>query len=778
LAEVRSSEFTSVINRWRVALSGNAANIGISLIVGAFAYLSGSLAQMLSWQLGGIAVLCPASGIAAGAMVALARPAGLYIASGAAAATGFVAWEAECGTQAILLLAACNFAQCYMFRAAMRLLDPSRSQLESFRGVASFLAAALFASTVPAIPAAWLTDLPWLSGQAPAQDLAWAMFLSDFFGIIIIAPIIIAFPSLLGTLRRPWLLAESLLALSAAVAGGTLVFMFPPAQLTSVVPPAVVMFPLLLWLAARTPPFFCALGAFLVAVVVVAAAMNGVGRFAHFGGEESVRLMSAKLSLFTASCATLSMSAMFTKAKNVAEALRSSEQRLQLALDAGQMFAFDHDTLTGVVRRSGDLISKLGLKSLGSKEEYVNALLPADWAAYSRIMASLSPEDPQAISQLRVAARDGSIVIVEFRWEAEFDAARRLVRVRGVCVDVTERETALRKVEEQAEQLSTALQAGRVFAFEYASSDRRVTRTDNASQILGIPIKQVRENRNVLMELVHPDDKQALIDYSKDMSPAAPFKRQTLRFVRPDGRQAWLELMSTATFDSSGDLLAIKGLARDVTEQVRAEQRQQTLVRELDHRVKNALARMAVVIELSRDGHGSLEDFVAVVQGRIQSMAKTHERLSRSAWAGIDVGQIVSDELAAYRTRGNCTIEGPKLTLEPLAAQGLAFTVHELATNAVKHGALSKTGGRVDVVWAVTEPGGKGSALRLWWREYAPGLVSEPLRESYGLKTIRNLLQYEVEGHVRLEFKPHGLECTISIPLPATADAPVASTAA
>lgn len=643
MAEVSASGLM-FLSRWRVAMNGRAANLAVFLAVGTFAYLTGSFAQMLSWQLGGIAVLCPASGIATGAMLALGRPASPYIASGAAFATALVAWEAQASIPAIALLAACNFAQCYVFRTAMTILDSPGSQLESFRSVAAFFASAMLAATVPAMPAASLTQLPWLAEGANAQELASAMFISDFFGIVIVAPVFITLSSIVDVRRRPALLLESMLALVMSVAGGVLVFMFPPDALLTVVQPAVIMFPLLLWLAARTPPFFSALGACLVALVVVAAAMHGIGRFSQFGMTEAARLTSAKLSLLTASCAVLTMSAMFARANNIADALRSSEQRLQLALAAGEMYAFDYNPHTGIVRRSGRLVDRLGLKETGSSEDYAKAIIPEDRGKLSEMLASVSQRNPHPRCQLRFALPNNDIVFVEFRSEAEFDASGRFIRLHGICVDVTDREHAREKLEEQALQLSSALDAGRVFAFEYDAADHRVRRTDNASEILGLPLEYVRRTPNVLAELVHPEDRQALRDYSSNMSPSAPFTRQTLRFIRPDGRLAWLELLSSAAFDADGKLAAIKGLARDVTEQMRAEERQKTLVRELDHRVKNALARMAVVIELSREGHTSIDDFVAVVQGRIRSMAKTQERLSSSAWAGIDVNQIVGDE--------------------------------------------------------------------------------------------------------------------------------------
>lgn len=732
--------------------------------VGAGYYLAGRWALHLVRDHGGVAMFWPASGIAAGAAVVLSRSMYLPIALGVIGATVIVNLEEGAGA---LLAAAFSFAnalECLLFGWLMGRLGPSEEGLERLGGVAAFFAAGVGATAVAAVPAALALHLLGPS-QTPLASIWLTWLKSDGLGIAVLAPLLITAPSFLAGRHRRSTLLEGVVAavLAAIVAHYAFQAVFSVSM--SPVTPTTLLFPIFLWLAGRTPALFSAASAFMVSIAIIVTAL-AAGEGPGYARLLNDRLESAQVAVLTTMVAAMTLAAMFARLKNTAAALHSSEQRLQLALAAGQMYAFELDVRAGLAHRAGGLIKKIGLAENGTLEEFIGVLHPDDRASFHDLLMSLSPAEPTIIRQIRMATVGGAMLSVDYRSQAEFDAAGNLIRVRGVCVDNTERDQARAALEQREEELRGALVAGRAFAFEYDLLKREVRRTDNAAEVLGLPLDVVRRSSNVFLEHVHKEDRAALKIYPLHLSIDQPFTSQTFRFVRPDGGIVWLDMTSTGVFADDGRLVKVRGLTFDVTARVKAEQQREALIEELDHRVKNALARMAVVIDLSREGHLSIDDYYAVIRGRIGSMAKTQERLSRNKWSGVDIAVLVADEIEAYRQKGNCSIEGPSLVLEPDTAQSYAFTLHELATNAAKHGALATPNGNVSVDWSIEGEGTAARRLVLRWREDAGRPIEAPSKESYGLGTIRNLLRYEKGATIDLAFRPTGLACTISLPLP------------
>lgn len=209
-------------------------------------------------------------------------------------------------------------------------------------------------------------------------------------------------------------------------------------------------------------------------------------------------------------------------------------------------------------------------------------------------------------------------------------------------------------------------------------------------------------------------------------------------------------------------------LAALVTERRAAEAHQKMLISQLDHRVKNSLALMQAVVERSQVSARSIGDFVNSLGGRIRSMARTQSKLSAGRWQGLSLAGLIRDELAPYRTAGSEQLHGPEVKLKASAAQAISMVVHELATNAAKYGALSRSEGRVHVRWNVVQGAGGEDLLALTWREEGGPQTVPPERDGFGTSTIRNLLHYELGGDVVLRFEPAGVMCSILLPAAVT----------
>ena len=200
------------------------------------------------------------------------------------------------------------------------------------------------------------------------------------------------------------------------------------------------------------------------------------------------------------------------------------------------------------------------------------------------------------------------------------------------------------------------------------------------------------------------------------------------------------------------------GTVLDVTERKQAEERQILLMAELDHRVKNILANVSAIARLSSASAGSVDSFVKALDGRIQAMSRAHGLLRRGGWTGANLAELVAASLSPFRSRSehNIVVEGAPLRLVPKIAQSLALVLHELATNAVKHGALSQPGGKVMVSWsrvADSDP----PQLRFVWSERGGPPVQEPERRGFGL-TVLSAAASEIGARADCTFGAGGPE--------------------
>jgi two-component sensor histidine kinase/integral membrane sensor domain MASE1 len=206
-------------------------------------------------------------------------------------------------------------------------------------------------------------------------------------------------------------------------------------------------------------------------------------------------------------------------------------------------------------------------------------------------------------------------------------------------------------------------------------------------------------------------------------------------------------------------------LAALFAERRQHEAQQDLLIAELDHRVKNVLARVGAVAMHTYRGSRTMDEFVPALDGRIQSMGTAHSLLSRGRWAGVGLAELMRRQLAPYTIDANTTISGPDVMLTSGETQALAMVIHELVTNAAKHGALSSPDGRVSVSWDRTGIANAAARLTIRWREQGGPPTAAPVECHYGSSLIRDLIPHELGGTVDLTFPPDGACCKIEIPL-------------
>jgi PAS domain S-box-containing protein len=261
---------------------------------------------------------------------------------------------------------------------------------------------------------------------------------------------------------------------------------------------------------------------------------------------------------------------------------------------------------------------------------------------------------------------------------------------------------------------------------------------------------------------LHPQDREATIAaYAAACDPEkrALYDVEYRTVGKEDGVIRWVAAKGRGIFDEEGKCVRVVGTAIEITKRKEAEERQDLLAREVDHRARNALAVVHSIVRLTRAN--SVEGYVTAVEGRIKALARAHALLSDSRWHGADLATLVGEELAPYRLGDpeKVLIGGPGVSLQPHAAQGLALALHELATNAAKHGALSSMPGKVRVTWTV-----KPDFLLLHWSETGGPTIAPPPARSFGLNVIRASIENQLGGKAIFDWLPEGMQCTLSIP--------------
>ncbi len=236
-----------------------------------------------------------------------------------------------------------------------------------------------------------------------------------------------------------------------------------------------------------------------------------------------------------------------------------------------------------------------------------------------------------------------------------------------------------------------------------------------------------------------------------------------VRFSRKDGGAIWVSVFISPVRDDAGTIVQHFASFVDVTRHKREEERLRSLLDELNHRTQNTLATVLAIAGQTLRGMAD-EQTIDAFEGRILALSNTHTLLGTENWDRVGLREVIDRTLDALGLGERVTIEGVELSLQSKEALTLTLAVHELAMNAVAHGALSTpSGGRVDVSWWLEEAP-TGDRVRLRWRESGGPSVSTPSSRGFGRRLIEGGLAQDLNGDVRLGFEPTGVVCEIVMP--------------
>jgi two-component sensor histidine kinase/DNA-binding response OmpR family regulator len=320
-------------------------------------------------------------------------------------------------------------------------------------------------------------------------------------------------------------------------------------------------------------------------------------------------------------------------------------------------------------------------------------------------------------------------------------------------------ESSTARLMESERARGLALVAGNMGSWEYHFAENCWKWDEGHSRIFGIDPPARFSGSAKISQFFRDGDWDVLQAAIENATPEKNTFQTEMRVPRNDGGVRSCRVSTAVTFDGAGRMVRLDGVTIDITDRKEAESRQALLAREVDHRARNMLAVVQSIVRLTKAN--SIRAYTDAIEGRIRALAHAQELLSQSRWQGADILRLVAEEVAPYRTGdlARIAIDGPSVVLAAEKAQAAALSLHELATNAAKYGALSSEDGRVSIAWRL-----ESGVLALSWLESGGPPVEHPATEGFGTKIINASIKGQIRGDVTFDWRPGGLHCMLSIP--------------
>jgi PAS domain S-box-containing protein len=329
-------------------------------------------------------------------------------------------------------------------------------------------------------------------------------------------------------------------------------------------------------------------------------------------------------------------------------------------------------------------------------------------------------------------------------------------RVRARTAELEESHTRLLESEQRR---SLAIAAGKMGSWDWDWINGDCLWDEGQYQILGVEPKNFELTLANIQGAVHPDDVHELREAWAHFVKGATSHEAEFRIVRPNGEIRWCTGTAAASTDRDGRVIRVSGVTVDITERKQAEERQNLLAREVDHRAKNALALAQSIVRLTRGEN--VKSYIRSVEGRINALARVHTVLSLSNWQGAETRKLIDEELAPYAMGEQVVLSGPEVQLLPATAQTVALAMHELVTNSAKYGALSAESGRLSLNWE-----DQADVLKIVWSEAGGPRVEKPVTRGFGTRSVIASIESQLGGKAEFDWRPEGLVCRLSVPLP------------
>jgi PAS domain S-box-containing protein len=454
-----------------------------------------------------------------------------------------------------------------------------------------------------------------------------------------------------------------------------------------------------------------------------------------------------------------------TDLDDLMRALVEAEQAgnyLRLAAQAAQLGVYRFDLETSEHDWSPELCSIFGLPSESpAPKELLPLIHPDDRERVAALMrASRDPSgDGVFEDEHRIIRADGKVrwVLVKGRVAFAGDQENRTAQSGvGVVLDITDRKSWEQALAQSEERYRTLVEnASDIIAM--IDLEGRVTAVNSVvGRTLGYSVEEMIDRP--IDEFLATDRAVLLETLRQRNHESAPLAQRELEARARNGeRRIVLDAKLKLMTNSVGEPAAVHLIARDITERREAEARQALLIRELQHRTRNMLAVIQSIARATLGRSPNLESVFDTFIGRLHALANAQDFIAAGSGGGVPLRQLLDAELSSFGTR--VAIEGEPIVLSGSPAQTFALLVHELTTNARKHGALSDSNGRLTIRWAITTCAGPDPQLQFSWIERSGPPASAPVRKGFGTELLSAL------GKSELKFNRSGFEYALTLPL-------------
>lgn len=403
------------------------------------------------------------------------------------------------------------------------------------------------------------------------------------------------------------------------------------------------------------------------------------------------------------------------------------------------------------------------LDELGRWAELVH---PDDREQAVRILPRLLAGEAATIEYRIVRASDGAVRSIRDAGFPIRDEYGQVRRAAGFAQDITEQRQAERRIDKSEHRLRSLVEGIPQLVWRATENGEWAWSSPQWSAYTGLSEEESRAFG--WLEALHPDDRVMAMAAWRQARASQSFEVEyRIRHAATD-RHRWFTTRATPVRED-GQIVEWLGTSTDVDELRGLQEHQKLLLAELQHRVRNTLAVVRSIARRTAQTSETVDDYTAHFDSRLNAFARTQAMVTRNPAAGVDLAFLVAEELVAHGARDGeqVSISGPKVRLQPKPAQTFGLAVHELASNAVKHGALISDHGHVDVRWRIEAREAEASPYLVFgWRERAAcAVASVPRRKGFGTELLERVLTYELGARTSLSFAAEGFRCTIEVPL-------------